>query len=112
MDGKEEGLQCATTSPPCMTGQDYNHSRHLFLHPSISPLLLHPSFSLSVHLVCLTKSSGWKTLTLCKAMLSKQLILMVTKDERKKKLSNQLFYFYVLFDMKMSMCDASFANKQ
>ena len=27
------------------------------------PLLLHPSFSLSVHLVCLTQSSRWKTQT-------------------------------------------------
>lgn len=61
---KEDDFHCATTTSPTL------HDR-TGLQPPLpppplhlsSPLRLHPSFSLSVHLVCLTKSSGWKTLT-------------------------------------------------
>lgn len=62
------------------------------LHMS-SPLRLHPSFSLSVHLVCLSKSSGWKTLT-CVRLCYLNIYTHGNKRwKKKKKLSQQLFYF-------------------
>lgn len=65
------------------------------LHLS-SPLRLHPSFSLSVHLVCLSKSSGWKTLT-CVRLCYLNIYTHGNKRWKKRNFPNSSFIFMMFY---------------